>query len=169
MHYSLPESSVLKISQATILEWVAGCSPPVNLPHPGSNPDSLASLASHALAGGFFTTSATSPGIHALYLTSGPLHPSLVFCLLAVPSWLSPPSRCWALLQRPGLGPRLFTPTVCLDASLSHWLQLSASCWWTGPSTAVFFPELLLCFPSLLDIFTDCLNKTSDSTPSKWD
>ena len=50
MDYSLPGSSFFGISQARILEWVA-------FPTPGDLPDpeiELASLASPALAGGFF-------------------------------------------------------------------------------------------------------------------
>ena len=55
MHYSLPGSSVHGILQARILEWVAV---PFSgdLPDPGIKP---ASLKSPALAGRFFTTSAT--------------------------------------------------------------------------------------------------------------
>ena len=41
--------------QARMLEWVL-YPPPEDLPHPGAEPVSLTSL---ALAGGFFTTSAT--------------------------------------------------------------------------------------------------------------
>ena len=52
---SLPGSSVLRILQAKILEWVA-CSLPGALPSPGIEPTSLTSP---ALAGEFFTTSAT--------------------------------------------------------------------------------------------------------------
>ena len=51
---SPPGSSVHRISQARILEWVA-ISYPGYLPNPGIEP---LSLASPALAGGFFTTSA---------------------------------------------------------------------------------------------------------------
>ena len=54
--YSLPGSSVHGIFQAKILEWVAMCPPPGNLPYPGIEP---ASFTSPALAGGFFTTSTT--------------------------------------------------------------------------------------------------------------
>ena len=50
-----PGSSVHGILQARILEWLP-CPPPGDLPHPGIE---LASLTSPALAGGFFTTSAT--------------------------------------------------------------------------------------------------------------
>ena len=50
-----PGSSVHGILQARILEWLL-CPPPGDLPDPGIEPKSLASL---ALAGGFFTTSAT--------------------------------------------------------------------------------------------------------------
>jgi len=56
MGCSPPGSSVLVIVQARRLEWVA-ISPPGDLPDPGIKP---ASLASSALAGGFFTT--VSPG-----------------------------------------------------------------------------------------------------------
>ena len=48
-------SSVHEILQGRILEWVA-CPPPGNLPNPGIEP---MSLASPALAGGFFTTNTT--------------------------------------------------------------------------------------------------------------
>ena len=54
MNCSLPDSSIHGILQARILEWVA-LSPPGDLPHPGIKPASLTT----ALAGGFFTTSAT--------------------------------------------------------------------------------------------------------------
>ena len=50
-----PGSSVLGILQGRILEWWP-CPPPGDLPNPGIEP---ASLMSPALAGGFFTTSAT--------------------------------------------------------------------------------------------------------------
>ena len=49
MDCSLPGSSVHRILQARILEWVA-IPPPGNLPNPGIKPTS------HALAGGCFTT-----------------------------------------------------------------------------------------------------------------
>ena len=52
---SLPGSSVHGILQPGILEWVV-CPPPKDLPDPGIE---TASLMSPALAGGFFTTSAT--------------------------------------------------------------------------------------------------------------
>jgi len=55
MDCSPPGSSVHEILQGRILEWVA-CPPPGNLPNPGIEPTSLASP---ALAGGFFTTNAT--------------------------------------------------------------------------------------------------------------
>ena len=51
-----PGSSVHGVSQARILEWVSFL-PPRDLPDPGIE---AASLASPALAGGFFTT--TPPG-----------------------------------------------------------------------------------------------------------
>ena len=54
MDYSPPGSSVHGILQTKILEWVAFSSP--DLPNPGIEPTSLKSS---ALAGGFFTTSAT--------------------------------------------------------------------------------------------------------------
>ena len=54
--YSLPGSSVHGIFQAKILEWVAMCPPPGDLPYPGIEPTSFTST---ALAGGFFTTSTT--------------------------------------------------------------------------------------------------------------
>ena len=54
MNYTLPDASVRGIFQARILEWVAiSCSR--DLPDPGIE---LVSLASPALAGRFFTTSA---------------------------------------------------------------------------------------------------------------
>ena len=52
MDYNMPGSSVHGILQARILEWVS----PGDLPTPGMEPTSLMSP---ALAGGFFTTSAT--------------------------------------------------------------------------------------------------------------
>ena len=52
MDYSLPDSSVHGISQARILEWVS-ISPPGDLPDSGIE---SVSLASSALADGFFTT-----------------------------------------------------------------------------------------------------------------
>ena len=55
MDYSPPGSSVHGISQGRILKRVV-LPPPGDLPHPGI---STLSLASPALAGGFFTTSAT--------------------------------------------------------------------------------------------------------------
>ena len=55
MDHSLLGSSVHGILQARILEWAAIPSPG-DLPDPGTEP---ASLMSPALAGGFFTTSAT--------------------------------------------------------------------------------------------------------------
>ena len=55
MNYISPGSSVLGILQARILEWVA-CLPPGDLPDSGIEPTSLMPP---ALAGGFFTTSAT--------------------------------------------------------------------------------------------------------------
>ena len=55
MDCSPPGSSVLGILQARILEWVPFLTPG-DLPDPGIE---SVSLASPALAGGFFTTSAT--------------------------------------------------------------------------------------------------------------
>ena len=55
MDHSPPGSSVHGILQARILECVA-CPPPGDLPNPGIKP---ATLMSPALAGQFFTTSAT--------------------------------------------------------------------------------------------------------------
>ena len=52
------------ILQARIQEWVA-CPPPGDLPNPGMEPESLMSP---ALAGGFFTTSATWEALHMLKL-----------------------------------------------------------------------------------------------------
>ena len=60
MDYSLPGSSVHGISQARILEWVA-FPPPGDLPDPGIKP---VSLASPALAGGFFTTEPPGKPLH---------------------------------------------------------------------------------------------------------
>ena len=64
MDCSLSVSSVYGILQARVLEWVA-CPPPGDLPDPGikhafpASPASPESHASPALAGRFFTTSAT--------------------------------------------------------------------------------------------------------------
>ena len=55
MHRSLPGSRIHGVSQATILEWLPFPSPG-GLPDPGMEP---MNLASPALAGRFFTTSAT--------------------------------------------------------------------------------------------------------------
>ena len=55
MDYSLPDSSVHGILQAGILEWLPFPTPG-DLPNPGIEPTSLLSP---ALAGVFFTTSAT--------------------------------------------------------------------------------------------------------------
>ena len=55
MDCSLPGSSVHGILQARILEWLP-CPPPGDIPHPGTEPESLTSP---VLAGRFFTTSAT--------------------------------------------------------------------------------------------------------------
>ena len=55
MDCSPPGSSVHGILQARIVEWLP-CSPPGDLPDPGIKPESLLYP---ALAGGFFTTSAT--------------------------------------------------------------------------------------------------------------
>ena len=60
MDCSPPGSSVHGILQARVLEWVA-CPPPGDLPDPGIEPSSLVSP---ALAGGFFTTSATWEAIY---------------------------------------------------------------------------------------------------------
>ena len=58
MDCSLPGSSVRGILQASRIEWAPGlpCPPLGDLPDPGVEP---VSLMSPALAGGFFTTSAT--------------------------------------------------------------------------------------------------------------
>ena len=56
MDYSLPGSSVHGILQASILERVSISSPPGDLPNPGIKP---LLLTSPALAGSFFTASAT--------------------------------------------------------------------------------------------------------------
>ena len=63
MDYSSPGSSVREILQAGILEWVA-CPSLGDLPHPGIRPESLKSP---ALAGDFFTTSATWDGPKEFY------------------------------------------------------------------------------------------------------
>ena len=55
MDCSPPSSSVHGVLQTRILEWTA-CPLPGDLPNPGIKPESLPSP---ALAGGFFTTSAT--------------------------------------------------------------------------------------------------------------
>ena len=65
MDYSLPASSIHEISQARILEWLS-------FPTPGDLPDSrieLTSLASPALAGGFFTTEPLIKVKHLLNIT----------------------------------------------------------------------------------------------------
>ena len=56
MDCSPPGSSVHRILQARILEWIAMPSTPGDLPDPGIEPTSLTSP---ALAGGFLTTRAT--------------------------------------------------------------------------------------------------------------
>ena len=56
MDCSPPGSSVHGILQARILEWVANISSPGDLPDPVIEPESPMSP---ALAGGFFTTSAS--------------------------------------------------------------------------------------------------------------
>ena len=65
MDYSPPDFSVNGILQARILPWVAFPSPQ-DLPDPGIKPTSLMSP---ALAGRFFTTSATweAPEVPSLY------------------------------------------------------------------------------------------------------
>ena len=55
MDYSSPVSSVHEIFQARLLDGLP-CPPPGDLPNPGIKP---VSFMSPALAGGFFTTSAT--------------------------------------------------------------------------------------------------------------
>ena len=62
MDCSLAGPSVHGILQARILEWVAMPSPPGDLPDLGTEP---MSLASPALAGGFFTNA--TPGKPPLY------------------------------------------------------------------------------------------------------
>ena len=64
MDCSPPDSSVHGILQERILEWVP-CPPLGALPDPGIEP----SLTSPALAGRFFTTSATWEAQSTLYLT----------------------------------------------------------------------------------------------------
>ena len=64
MDYSSIGDSVHGIPQARILEWVAMLSSSDNIPNPGTEP---ASLASPALAGGFFTTSATWEALSVPY------------------------------------------------------------------------------------------------------
>ena len=66
MDCSPPGSSVQGILQARILEWVA-FPPPGDLPDPGIEP---ASLMPPALAGRFFTTSATFQHFLILHLTA---------------------------------------------------------------------------------------------------
>ena len=61
---SLPGFSVHGILQARILEWLP-CPPPADLPDPRIEPGSPASP---ALAGGFFTTSATWEILMLTYL-----------------------------------------------------------------------------------------------------
>ena len=63
MDYSPPGFSVHGIFQARMLEWVAISSSRGDLPNPGTEPESLSSP---ALAGAFFTSSATweAPGMH---------------------------------------------------------------------------------------------------------
>ena len=61
MDCSPPGPSVHGILQARILEWIA-FPPPGDLPDLGIEP---MSLKSHALAGGFFTTSATGKALKA--------------------------------------------------------------------------------------------------------
>ena len=65
MDCSLPGSSAHGVLQARMLEWGA-CPPPGDLPNPGIKP---ASLTSPALAGGFFTTSATWEGRYTIDIT----------------------------------------------------------------------------------------------------
>ena len=55
MDYSSPVSSVHEVFQARLLDGLP-CPPPGDLPNPGIKP---VSFMSPALAGGFFTTSAT--------------------------------------------------------------------------------------------------------------
>ena len=64
MDCSLPSSSVYGILQARIPEWLP-CPPLADLPDPGIEPGSPASP---ALAGGFFTTSATWEALMLAYL-----------------------------------------------------------------------------------------------------
>ena len=82
MDCSLPDSSVQGIFQARILEWVQEpFPPPGDLPSPGIKP---ASPVSPALAGRFFTISATKEAYFVLnrnFLMSPPT------LLIPVPSW----------------------------------------------------------------------------------
>ena len=76
---NLPGSSVHGILQAGTLEWVA-ISSSGDLPNPGIEPGSLMSP---ALAGGFFTTSATWEAVLAcLGKPSSPLQDRLWTCLV---------------------------------------------------------------------------------------
>ena len=63
MDHSPPGSSVHGVLQAVILGHGLPCPPPGDLPDPGTEPTSLMSP---ALAGGFFTTSATGEA-HTLH------------------------------------------------------------------------------------------------------
>ena len=66
---SPPGSSLHRILQARILEWVAMPSSRGSIPDPGIEP---ASLTSHALAGGFFMT-VREPHLHISKLSEGAL------------------------------------------------------------------------------------------------
>ena len=80
MDCSLPGSSVHRIFQARILEWVA-TSYPRDLPDPGIKPVSLVSL---ALASGFFIISTTWEAsyiyTHPQCNTTQPLKKKIVIC-----------------------------------------------------------------------------------------
>ena len=82
MDCSLPDSSVYGILQARILEWVAMPSSR-GLPHPGIKPMSPMSL---ALAGGFFTTSATWEAL--IYYINMPIFSSLLKFLISSFPWI---------------------------------------------------------------------------------
>ena len=68
--YSPPGSSPHEMLQARILEWIA-CPSAANLPDPGIKPTSLMSP---ALAGEFFTTSATWKALCRFMLMYGRNH-----------------------------------------------------------------------------------------------
>ena len=102
MDCSLLGSSVHRIFQARILEWVAEFPSPGHLPNPGIKPVSLASL---ALTGGFFTTSAIwdLPCMHGgrqllfliQHLQLWTVAYSLVTCLIGPIRKSDMANQCW--------------------------------------------------------------------------